>query len=69
MRFTKNKKLKIAYTESFTKYKQKFLWFPLTINGETRWLEKAHIAYRVNWKYDLFCNKYYYWEALEFLNK
>lgn len=70
MRFTKEKELRHAYINSSRKYKQKFLWFPLTINGETRWLEEAQIAYRVNWdSYALSDCKYYYWEACEFVNK
>ena len=31
---------------------KKFLWFPLTICQETRWLETAHVTYQVT--------KYYY---------
>jgi hypothetical protein len=33
-----------------TKIKTKFLWFPLTINNEKRWLEKA--TYEL--KYDVY---------------
>jgi hypothetical protein len=54
MRFTREKEMKEACIKNTREYKQKFLWFPLTIDGETRWLEEAHIVYRVNWEYSLF---------------
>lgn len=46
-----------------TKTIRKFLWFPLTIHGETRWLEFASVAYTYT------CERYldsdfvwkYYW--------
>jgi hypothetical protein len=69
MRFTREKEMKEACIKNTREYKQKFLWFPLTIDGETRWLEEAHIVYRVNWEYSLFRDRYYYWEACEFVNK
>jgi hypothetical protein len=70
MRFTKEKEMKEACIKNTRKYKQKFLWLPLTIDGETRWLEEAHIVYRVNWdRCTLSDSKYYYWEACEFVNK
>lgn len=31
------------YPNSFVRIVEKFLWFPTTIDGETRWLEKAKI--------------------------
>ena len=69
MRFLKEKKLIEAYYNNSTKWEQKFLWWPLTIDGETRWLETAYILYRVRQSEDLFCNKYYYWSPIEFTNK
>lgn len=34
------------------KTKTKFLWFPTTLNDETRWLEIATIEYKyVGWEY------------------
>jgi|TARA_R110000868_G_scaffold406490_1_gene686939 hypothetical protein len=41
MRFTKQRELKEKYFSNEKKLVQKFLWFPLTINCETRWLEEA----------------------------
>lgn len=70
MRFTEEKKLRKAYIESTRKTKHKFLWFPLTIDGETRWLETATIEYRVNWDwYPLSDCNYYYWEGFKFINE
>ena len=69
MRFTKEKELKDSYINNTRKYKHKFLWFPLTIDGETRWLEEAHIVYKVVKKYDMWGDPYYYWEAWEFVNE
>lgn len=69
MRLTKEKELRLAYFNNNRKYKQIFLWFPLTIDGETRWLEEAQIVYRVRKKYDVWNNPYFYWEAWQFVNK
>jgi hypothetical protein len=69
MRFTKEKEILDAYWNSKRKIKTKFLWWPFTINGETRWLETATIEYKVEWKYDLFLDKYYYWAPTEFVNE
>lgn len=69
MRFTKEKEMKDKYWNNIRKTKTKFLWWPITIDGETRWLEIAIIEYRVNYNYDLFDDKYYYWEPFSFINK
>jgi hypothetical protein len=64
MRFSKQKNLREAYENRRSKQETKYLWFPLTINGETRWLEEAMIEYDAM-KYD----NYYYWEPSKFINK
>jgi hypothetical protein len=69
MRFIKEKEILDAYWKSTHKTKTKFLWWPLTIKGETRWLETATIEYKVDWKYDLFLDKYYYWSPIKFINE
>ena len=69
MRFTKEKDLINAYYSRTEIIKTKYLWLPMTICGETRWLETAEIAYRVKQEEDLFCNYYYCWKANEFKNK
>ncbi len=69
MRFTKEKEILDAYWNSKRKIKTKFLWWPFTIDGETRWLETATIEYKVDWKYDLFLDKYYYWSPIKFINE
>lgn len=68
MRFTKEKELRDAYLYDTEKVKHKFLYWPVTINGETRWLEEAWIKYRVK-KDNLPFWDSYYWCAVEFLNK
>ena len=70
MRFTKEKELIDAYWNATEKVKNKFLWLPVTINGETRWLEEAWIKYRVNRDSHLFWDSQaFYWCPVEFLNK
>lgn len=69
MRFTKRKQLRLDYIYDTKKYITKFLWWPITIDGETRWLETAHILYKVKSSEDIFCNKYYYWTPWQFINK
>ena len=69
MRFTKEKQLRDDYIKSTRKTKTKFLWLPVDIKGETRWLEIATIEYRVDYDYGLFNDKYYYWEPLNFIDK
>lgn len=70
MRFTnKQVLLKEAYIKNTIISKQKFLWLPITINGETRWLEKAHIKYKVTLIPSYTIENSYYWEAIEFVNK
>ena len=46
MRFTKEKEMKDGYWNNIRKNKTKFLWLPVTIDGETRWLEIAIIEYK-----------------------
>ena len=47
----------------------KFLWFPVSINGETRWLERATIEYE---SYQFFDTTSGYdgiaWRPLRFVN-
>lgn len=43
---------------------RKFLWFPVSIDGETRWLEYAYVAYRYRC-YDNNC----WWGADQFLTE
>ena len=69
MRFTKEKQLIEDYWEDTKKTKTKFLWWPMTIDGETRWLETAEILYKVKWHEDWIGNRYYDWTPIEFLNK
>lgn len=48
-----------------------FLLMPVTINGETRWLEKTKIKWKImsSNSRELFSNKYTYdWRAIEFIN-
>lgn len=68
MRFTKKKEMIAYYWKYNKKIKTKFLWLPITIDGETRWLETATIEYCVDHKEDLFCNRYYYWKPLNFID-
>lgn len=68
MRFTKEKELIEAYFNFTKKQKTKFLWLPVTIYGETRWLETATIGYKVK-KNDTLFGIEYSWEPWEFINK
>jgi hypothetical protein len=68
MRFTKEKEMIDAYWNNKRKIKTKFLWWPITIDGETRWLETATIEYRVDYDDDLFNSKYYYWAPINFID-
>jgi len=68
MRFTKRKEMKEGYWKGFRKTKTKFLWWPVTIDDETRWLETATIEYKIDYDYDLFSNTYYYWEPRRFID-
>lgn len=70
MRFTKQKELREAYLNHNKKTKTKFLWLPLTIDGETRWLEKATIEYVVTYNTNLTSDgRNYYWVPWRFINK
>ena len=68
MRFTKEKEMIDAYWNNKRKIKTKFLWWPITIDGETRWLETATIKYAVGYDWDFVNNKYYYWAPLNFID-
>lgn len=57
-----------------TDVKIKFLWVPLTIKGETRWLEKSTILYKfmeVEDGFDMLGHTLYKlkWVPIEFINK
>lgn len=69
MRFTKEKEMIKNYWNGETKLKRKFLWWPINIDGEIRWLETATIEYRVERDEDLFCNRYYYWKPYNFIDE
>lgn len=71
MRFTKKKDMMNKYYSNARKTETKFLWWPVTIDNETRWLETATIEYRVavNSGYGLIPNEYYYWQPLSFINE
>jgi hypothetical protein len=73
MRFTKKEKELMVdhYCNDTKRQKTKFLWLPVTIDGETRWLETATIEYTVTYsEYSFpFCNRVYYWEPWNFINK
>lgn len=48
----------------------KFLIFPLCVNGELRWLERATWIRRPDYKYTfLFEHKKYYWENIEWVEE
>jgi hypothetical protein len=73
MRFTKRKQMKEGYWKGFRKTKTKFLWWPITIDDETRWLEIATIEYGIDYEidYDSVCvsnNTYYYWKPFKFID-
>lgn len=64
MRFTQQKDMRDSYRSNTKKIKTKFLWWPVSIDGETRWLETATIQYRV-----LTENFYdYYWSPINFID-
>ena len=69
MRFTGKKQLIEDYWGDTKRTKTKFLWWPMTIDGETRWLETAKILYKVKKGEDMFCNAYYYWSPMKFINE
>ena len=69
MRFTKQKELREAYLNYNKKTQTKFLWLPLTIDGETRWLETATIEYTVTYSTNLILDgRNYYWEPWRFID-
>jgi len=69
MRFTKEKQLREDYINSTKKTKNKFLWLPITIYGETRWLETATVEYRVDYENGILSGRNYYWKPFNFINK
>jgi hypothetical protein len=69
MRFTKEKELREDYFNSTRKTKTKFLWLPITIDGETRWLETATIEYRVTYEDGLLSGRNYYWAPFNFIDE
>jgi hypothetical protein len=69
MRFTKEKQLREDHINSTKKTKTKFLWLPITIYGETRWLETATIEYRVDYEDGILSGRNYYWKPCNFINK
>jgi hypothetical protein len=69
MRFTREAELMKVWFDNTEKHKTKFLWFPVTIHGETRWLETATITYRVKKDWGAFLGDYYYWKAWEFVDE
>lgn len=68
MRFTRKKILIDAYLNNTTKTLTKFLWFPVTIDGETRWLEKATLKLKVKKESNLILGDSYYWVYWEFID-
>jgi hypothetical protein len=69
MRFTQQKKLKDNYIKGVTKVDVVFLWRPVTIDGETRWLELATIEYKVDYEDTVFFGRVYKWIPWNFLNE
>jgi hypothetical protein len=68
MRFTKRKKLIEAYENNTNKIITKFLLFPVTIDGETRWFEEATIEMRVKRESTLMLDYSYYWVYSKFID-
>lgn len=74
MRFiTRDQRKKDVYWHFWCKrrgyyYTNKFLWLPVEINGEFRWLQKAKIRWRVDIKRDFVGDTYFSWSAIEFIN-
>ena len=57
-------KLRRAYQTNQYKIVRKFLFLPLYVNGETRWLEYATIEYKVDYSS---MDAKYYWRAMRFI--
>lgn len=70
MRWYTKKKLQREYLSGVVKQKSKFLWFPVTINKETRWLEKVTIEYKVDYELESWAtdNRKYFWKPIRFVN-
>ena len=69
MRFTKQKSLREHYLLDTKIEKTKFLWLPITIGSETRWLEKTTMIYEVRSLGDFLRGYYFQWTAVKFINK
>ena len=69
MRFTKKNEMYMMYIYGKRKIETKFLWLPVTICYETRWLETATIEYKVDYEHTVFDSKSYFWKPWSFLNK
>lgn len=70
MRFTRKKQLVEDYWDDTERIKTKFLWWPMTINNETRWLETAEVMYKVKKENTIILpDTYYYWAPMKFINK
>ena len=70
MRFTKKKEMISAYANDRRKIVKKFLFFPIELQGEKRWLEVAEIEYRVVRRTEVITDSIHYkWKPFKFLNK
>lgn len=69
MRFKKEAYLRKCYLNNTKKTETKFLWWPVKIDGETRWLERATIEYKVETDMDIFLDRFYYWKPWRFINE
>ena len=69
MRFKKEAYLIKCHRHGIKKTKTKFLWWPVKIDGETRWLERATIEYKVETGIHVFYDKHYYWKPWRFINE
>ena len=47
----------------------RFLWFPITIGNERRWLERSTIQYEYYEVKDPTSGSYKYWRAKEFIDQ
>lgn len=69
MRFTKQKSLREHYWKDTKIEKTKFLWLPITIDSETRWLEKTTMIYEVKSFNGFLEDRYFEWRPVKFVNK
>ena len=54
-----NKKIRIQI-DGDERIITKFLWFPVSIGNETRWLERASIKQRLEYRFDTTCGAEWY---------